>query len=518
MDARLILRINNLVFILCIAISCGPSKINRNVYEVSSRSSISKEAKVVKVHMNNGDLIILSKWSFDNNNHVLHGTGSHYDASRNELSVDKDYSIELEEIALFETNSIDNDGGQTGQTITMAGFSLLNFLVTVPCMADPKACFGSCPTYYAYNGKEMSLQGEGFSSSMAKTYESQDLDMLFDVVNDSDTFMLEIRNEALETHMIRYCDLIVLPRYPTERIYASQNGTFYASSRTVEPEKCSAAEGDILQKIIEYDEIERYSAADSTNLISKESVEITFPNDKKKYGLVITSRQTLMTTFLFYQTMAYFGSTLPYWTSKLESGNEGIKNRGLKMYGKLGGIEVLIKKGNKWKKIGEIDEMGPIASDFHLIELPEMSAEKLDIRLRMTKGLWRIDYISLVELGSKVEPIRIQPFQVQNKNTEPTNYATILNDSSKYLVTLPGERYMAYYMLPEEELQFEYYLLSKGYYLEWMREEWLEEENRQMISTLFLRPNKYLKEMAPKFKKVEPFIDNIFWNTKIQTH
>ena len=70
----------------------------------------------------------------------------------------------------------------------------------------------------------------------------------------------------------------------------------------------------------------------------------------------------------------------------------------------------------------------------------------------------------------------------------------------------------------QNESLFEFYLLSKGYYLEWMREEWLKEENKEMMTLLFMRPNKYLKEMAPKFKKVEPIIENFFWKTKIQTH
>ena len=508
-----------LTFYLILICSCGPSKLNRRLYDVHSTSDIPVSNKVLKVHMNNGDLLVLSKWHFDNTNNIMHGDGSHFDASRKMVNTNHDYSISFEDIALFETNFIDHYNGQTGQTVSMSIVSLLNLIFNAICISDPKNCFGSCPTYYAFNGSEMSLQAEGFSSSMARVYEEEDLDMLFDVENNSDTFLLEIRNEALETHLIRYCDLLVVPRYETERVYVSSEGVFFNSSRTIEPDKCIAEEGDILSKIKFYDEQERYSLADSINLIKKETIDLTFPNYHKKYGLIITSRQTLMTTYLFYQTMAYFGTTLPYWTSKLGDGDNIITNRGRKMYKLLGGIKVYVENSEKtWVEINEIHEMGPIASDFHMIELPDLESDKINLRLEMTQGLWRIDYITLAELEGRIDPIRIQPYQLQKAHIDTPENLKILNDKNKYLVTFPGERYCAYYKIPENEQTYEYFILSKGYYMEWMREEWLEEEDKHMVNMLFIRPRKFMKEMAPKFKMAESQLDEIFWNSKIQTH
>lgn len=509
----------NLLVVISIISSCGPSKLTRYVYDVNPPVHIPGSAKVLKTHMANGDLYVLSNWNFDNTNSIMYGKGSHYNAQREKLNSNTKYSVPLENIALFESNFIDADGGQTGQIVSLSVVSILNAIITIPCISNPKACFGSCPTYYAFNGQEMSLQGEGFSSSMAKVYEKKDIDMLYDVENYSDTLMIEIRNEALETHMIRYCDLIVVPRFETERIFVTSDGDFYSSARTVVPEKCIANEGDILKKITDYDEVERFSASDSTNLVKKEFIDITFPNDHKKYGLVITSRQTLMTTFLFYQTMAYFGSSLPYWSAKLEKGNKFLKNRGMTMYRQLGGIEVYIKNDqNQWIKINEIDEMGPIASDFHLTELPDVQDENINIRLKLTQGLWRIDYITLAELDEKVDPIQIQPNQLIKERSYDPKHLEILNDTSQYLVTFPGEKYKAFYSLPDDNRLFEYFIESKGYYLEWMREEWVKEENKDMVTMLFLRPKKYMKVMAPKFKRAEPFMDQIFWNTRIQSH
>jgi hypothetical protein len=62
-----------------------------------------------------------------------------------------------------------------------------------------------------------------------------------------------------------------------------------------------------------------------------------------------------------------------------------------------------------WTKVNQIEEMGPIASDIHLIKLPETVKSPLRVRLKMTKGLWRIDYLALAKLEESIEPVRIQP-------------------------------------------------------------------------------------------------------------
>ncbi len=60
----------------------------------------------------------------------------------------------------------------------MSGISLA---VTAYCIANPKACFGSCPTFYLEDegGREPERpQAEGFSESIARVLEARDIDAL----------------------------------------------------------------------------------------------------------------------------------------------------------------------------------------------------------------------------------------------------------------------------------------------------------------------------------------------------
>jgi hypothetical protein len=74
------------------------------------------------------------------------------------------------------------------------------------------------------------------------------------------------------------------------------------------------------------------------------------------------------------------------------------------------------------------------------------------------------------------------------------------------------------YRLPEGSESFELFLEARGYYLEWMREEWLAEENPARAAQLWLDPSGALRDLAPAFKREEPRIETLFWNSRYVHH
>ncbi|MCK4829305.1 hypothetical protein KA005_76985, partial [bacterium] len=219
--------------------------------------------------------------------------------------------------------------------------------------------------------------------------------------------------------------------------------------------------------------------------------------------------------FLFYQSLAYMGNYGSFYLTKLENGNQTVKNHANKLYELLGGIEVSYqKKGSTWEYINELKEMGPIASDVQLIELPYVDEGDLNIRLKLTKGLWRLDYISLARLGDEVDPIRLQPYLVTTKNGVDTEALQDLTNPESFLVTYPRESYSLTYALPEPDQDYIHFLESRGYYYEWKRENWIAEEDQKLLRMMFVRPKHYLKVMAPEFKRREPYMEEIFWNSR----
>jgi hypothetical protein len=132
----------------------------------------------------------------------------------------------------------------------------------------------------------------------------------------------------------------------------------------------------------------------------------------------------------------------------------------------------------------------------------------------MAKGLWRIDYVALAELGNRVEPIIIKPSSSSPQKINSSNVVELLTNADSLLVTYPGDRYFLNYKLPSDFTEYELFMVSQGYYLEWMRNEWLGEENSAKVYQMFLNPKQYYKDLAPQFKKVEAEMEETFWSSK----
>lgn len=386
---------------------------------------------------------------------------------------------------------------------------------TVLCIANPKACFGSCPTFYAFDGEKMVLQAESFSSSVMPLLENNDIDALYNIKPQSRFLELQMKNEALETHIIRSADLLAFKKPIGGRVLSTPDNEFYEITNFMQPLKAVDSEGDISEKICAFDGNERFSKADSNNLSEKEVIDLSFRNNQtSNKGLVVAFRQTLLTTFLFYQSLAYMGNSVGYYFAEIERNKNYFKSK-LKSPGELlGGIEVFYQDTNAtWLKAGEFNETGPIASNIQVLRINSFKGD-LNIQLRMARGMWRLDYVSMVDIGDEVNPLRILPKSSFPSELAEQNVITSLSDQEKVLVTYPGDQVSLQYELPDTYADYDYFLSAQGYYLEWIRDEWTVEENKDKVADLFFNPNKYLNDLAPQFKKIEADMEESFWRSK----
>ena len=82
---------------------------------------------------------------------------------------------------------------------------------------------------------------------------------------------------------------------------------------------------------------------------------------------------------------------------------------------------------------------------------------------------------------------------------------------------MPGSEYSLGFLLPQANTEYELFLYSKGYYLEWMRQKWIKDKDLLKLRQMVYNPKKYLKEEAENFKKYETTMEEVFWNSKIDT-
>lgn len=476
----------------------------------------------LKAHLKNGDVCILrDSWIVDTVTNVLTGTGTKYNFNRIKIS-EGSISIPIDSVAIFETNKkIKNpEAGRIAALSILAG---LDVIAGIICISNPKACFGSCPTFYINENDNFHYaDAEGFSNAISPSLEYYDIDALDNKPLFQNTFSITMKNEALETHCVNDVKLLAYPRKKGERVYQSPTNDFYLCENNYTLTEASANEGDITTLLKNEDRQERFSFSDENNLSSKEEIFLTFNNVKNadKLGLVLNFRQTLMTTYFIYSAMGYMGDEVGDIFAKMEMNKETKEKLKGGIKKELGNIDIYLwnAQKNDWELQNGVYETGPIAFNRQFIPLDHLSSSsKIKLKLVMNKGLWRIDYVALTNIKDKVKPIEITPTNILNKGKVDNTALLEIKNPEKYLISMPGSEYKFNFTLPSADTDYELFLYSKGYYLEWMREHWLKDKDLLKLKQMVDNPKKYLMVEAKNYKRYETTMEHEFWNSKIDT-
>lgn len=491
--------------------ACGLRTYTPTLHPVGAPPEDPGRSSYLKVHMRSGEVYLLDSWTVPVEGEDIRGVGTRFDASRTALGSGP-FSIPTADVALLETNR-----QETVSRFALAGltaFTALYGITTIACLADPKSCFGSCPTFYAVDDPHRPV-AEGFSSSFARALEARDIDDV-GITASPGAFSLVMRNEALETHAVRSARLLAAAVPSSSSVLQTGAGGLVAVSDVGPPVACRSAEGACLAEVTARDDREYAPWTDSTDLAIREDVVLDFGPVAGDVGVVLTARQSLVTTYVFYQALAYAGSRIGDMLAALERGEPGVESRVLGVARELGGIEVFVSDaGGPWTAAGSFSEAGPIAADRQLLPLGRVDSPDLRVKLEMARGSWRVDEVALAHVVGPLAPLEILVDSVTSTNGTDPHALARLSDPDRHLVTAPGDEYRLWYTLPAGDT-YQVFLDTEGYYYEWMREPWLAEESPLEASTVLLEPAEALRRMAPAFKLLEPEMERLFWSSRFR--
>lgn len=486
----------------------------------SARDSI-----YLKAHDYDGSVYIFQdEWLLDTAKHLISGKGKHFSAQRRLLQ-HGDLVISTDDIVLYETNKTLTDGANAflGPKLLI---SIGNVFLAGICVSVPKACFGSCPTFYTENTDNVfETKAEAFSSAISPGMEYTDIDDLQHIADGCGPFSLFMKNEALETHLVNHARLLAFPlTEDIKYILHATDNTFHKVNQEKSPESVYGILAPRAECLTEKDNKEWTSMADPEKLASKEELILEFDTEdmhlNENIGLKLTFRQTLMTTYMLYHAISYMGDEYSDFLAKMEvSGIAGYKisRSFMKVFGE---IEIYTRnyEGN-WIFQGSFYETGPIAKNTQLCIFSNKSIQsengKIHVKLVYNKGLWRFDEAKLVSLSIPVQPSVLMPFFV-SKNKIPDNTSlNHLTKPEKHLVSMPGDLFEIHYQIPCEDLQYQLFLDSRGYYLEWMRSNWLNDKNIKKLRQMLRDPAEWLNTEAPRYKMYEHQMEADFIESRI---
>jgi len=478
------------------------------------------EKPFLKTHMKNGDVCIFKNlWEIDTIRNTVSGTPNCYDFQRKQKT-EGETTIAISDVALFETNKPLNKT-ERSRMGALTALYVFNAALLAVCLSKPKACYGSCPTFYMNENDNFHYaNAEGFSNAILPSMEYGDIDALNNPPMSENTFSITMKNEALETHCVNEVKLFAHPRGEGQRVYQSPENLFYLCENTHKPTRATAPEGDITALVNDNDRHERFSLSDEQNLSSREEIYLDFEDleDPNNLGLIVNFRQTIMTTYLIYGMMGYMGNEVGDIAARIErsgKGSDGLKNGVLK---ELGNIDIYVwnEKSEDWELQSGFYETGPIAFNHQILPL-QTSANKDDLKLKivLNKGLWRIDFLGLTNIKQQVEPLEITPDNIEIEGCANAAALAQITNPDEYLISMPGDVYQFNFTLPKEHTDYELFLYSKGYYWEWMRENWLKDKNLLKLAQMRTMPKAYLKAEAKVYKTYEADMEEQFWNSKI---
>jgi len=524
MTKKLLLCTLTFVLVLIGIQSCRTNQFRSNYKDANSLLHETENIKTkpyLKAHLKNGDVCILKdSWQIDTISNVIIGNGTLYDFNRSKVRAGS-MDIKIDSVAIFETNTkLIKTEVERAAALTI--LTALNLELSLYCIANPKACFGSCPTFYIHENHHLHYaDAEGFSNAICPSMEYGDIDAIGQQRIEHDTFSLTMKNEALETHCINQVKILAYPLQEGERVYQSPKDHFYLCGEHYPISQAKADEGDITLLLKSQDLQERFSLSDKKNLSSKEEIFLTFDHvtGADKLGLILNFRQTIMTTFLFYNAMGYMGEKVGDVFAILET-DEKMRAKFDATTKELGNIEIYLwnELSKKWEHKGGFNETGPIAINKQFIPLQQVPTDKtVKIKLVLNRGLWRIDYAALAAIHQSVSPFEVNPTSILDKGKMDNEALHKISQPDQYLISMPGSEYKFNFILPASNTDYELFLYSKGYYLEWMREQWIQDKNILKLRQMVYRPKKHLRSQARNYKQYEATMEQEFWNSRIDT-
>jgi hypothetical protein len=105
--------------------------------------------------------------------------------------------------------------------------------------------------------------------------------------------------------------------------------------------------------------------------------------------------------------------------------------------------------------------------------------DSLKVRLSFVADNWRIDQVGLATdtQRGKVRTIPVSTAKILDER-RPDIPDYLAQPDKTYLITRPGESVQLGFDVGESKYSRTFFLVSEGYYMEWMRSEWLTEEHR----------------------------------------
>jgi hypothetical protein len=489
-----------------------------------ARMAVTKEPVSVKspakAHLLDGSVVAYDS-GFRMSGDTLYGRGVRYDLLRQgSKGVEV---VPLDSVAAIERYDVHSNAGAT---VALAGIPVsaaLSLALTGSLTPLFKALFGSCPTVYTWDGNAYSLEAEAFSFNVTRLLSGRDLDRL-DLGRPVDgEYRLMVTNEALETHYIDHLALVTADHVLGYKAFPTDAGRVVLFGRETRLARAENQAGrDVCALIVSRDTAWYRTDSARVRQLADSAVHdwidiaVPVPKGARRLCLALRGRNTLMSTVMFYDVLLKSQGV-----SSLDW--QGMSRRSLPYAVNLSrwhhrhfGLRIRTRSGSGYRDLAWIRDAGPIAWHDVAVELPVPRGDTCHLRLDFLPDNWMIDWIGVSFDNPEPAQVREIPcgaVRVADGTVSGAEAVLLARNDGHYLVTAPGDcRYLVFRPEPVSGgLEREYFVRSGGYYIEWLRPDWLESGP----AAWFQPRDEALTELATLWLQKRPDLERRFFEMRV---
>jgi broad specificity phosphatase PhoE len=204
------------------------------------------------------------------------------------------------------------------------------------------------------------------------------------------------------------------------------------------------------------------------------------PAGRDSVAILLRLRNSLLNTVLLYEeilagagprALDWMGQDLNRISTALELGEWYTRHMGMR-------VEVI--DGEASTHVTRIFDVGPIAFHDVVALVPVGVDGTARVRLSFVADNWRIDRLAYSSDFRRAQARIVPLSDAYGVNGEPETAAfrSLSQPDEDYLVTGPGQRFTASFDVGgSTPAPRTFFIASQGYYIEWMRPEWLRQRN-----------------------------------------
>ena len=388
------------------------------------------------------------------------------------------------------------------------------------------AIFGSCPTFYSDSAGTAVLEAEGFSYSIAPLFEQRDVDLLRATVGADGVLRLEVRNEALETHYINQLEVLQTAHSRDETVVPDEKGIPIALKDARAARVARDRAGRDVSFALSRTDGEVFSTAPvtlararATDLLDYIDVSVPRPPMADSIALMFRLRNSLLNTVLLYDGMlgGAGASSLDWLGRDIQKISTAIDLG--KWYSKNMGMRVAVRDGGVYRDVARFTDKGPIAFHDIAVVVPAPELDSVRVRLSFVSDNWRIDRLAISTSFRRPDVTRVPLAAVVGTDgaLDSAALTSLRSADDRYLVTSPGQRFSARFSVsaPEKPALRAFFLVSQGYYTEWVRGSWLKKSTA--TAKPFAPTDSVLAQAVASWRIQQKSLEQRFYSSRIPT-